>query len=438
MMKIKYSFCIALFVIANYVNAQNYNPHSLSFDGYIRSGIGRTLPKGEMVTFSLPGSIYKPRLGNENGHLAELQFTYKYQPENSKKSYEISYMGAKYMPYADFNMNEAPEIAQLFVRMNNIWGTADIWAGRRYYDRYDIHMLDYFWLNTGQNAEMSVGIEDISMYKGSTMKIALFQFEYDPTQGKNKDSKAFNSYTLEGKWLDYPLNDSWKINFLAQAGYRDSSPDKRYEKVASFGLGSWATYKKGLIDYTTILHFRQGVLMAKNPYTGKSILDYNGAGMRIYDSKKAYTIDFLNNFVYDDKQKHALQAYVNYQLKDYGIGQVNDNNIETTTEKIRHQISIGTRYLHYISKHFNLAVELSNDYVNDEKYQLSGNVSKITFAPQISWDYGYYSRPVIRPFITYAHWSNSLKGLVGTMPKNDVFAEKTHGITVGLQVEVWW
>lgn len=425
------------FFIAEIGHTQDHNPHHLSFNGYIRAGIGRTLPKGEMVTFSLPGSIYKPRLGNENGHLAELQFTYKYQKKDSDKSYEVSYMGAKYTPYADFNMNEAPEIAQLFVRMNNIWGTADVWAGRRYYDRYDIHMLDYFWLNTGQNAEMSIGVEDITMPKGSSMKVALFQFEYDPTQGK-KESKAFNSYTLEGKWLDYPLNTDWRINFLAQLGHRDSSPEKLYEKVTSFGLGSWVNYKKGLIDYTSILHFRKGVLIAKNPYTGKSILDYNEAGMRIYDLKKAYTVDFLNNFVYDDKQNHALQAYINYQIKDYGVGLVDDTNKEVGSEKLRHQISVGGRYLHYLSEHFNLAFELSNDYVNDQKNHITGNVSKITFAPQISWGYGYYSRPVLRPFITYAHWSDDLKGLVGTMPKNDVFADKNDGITVGLQLEIWW
>lgn len=417
--------------------AQDYNPHHLSFNGYIRTGIGRTLPKGEMVTFSLPGSIYKPRLGNENGHLAELQFTYKYQQKDSNKSYEVSYMGAKYTPYADFNINEAPEIAQLFVRMNNIWGTADVWAGRRFYDRYDIHMLDYFWLNTGQNAEMSVGIEDITMPKESSLKIALFQFEYDSLE-ENKERQGFNSYTLEGKWLDYPLNKDWKINFLAQLGHRDSSPENRYEKVTSFGIGSWVNYKKGLLEHSSILHFRKGVLMAQNPYTGKSILDYNEAGVRIYDIKKAYTLDFLNNFVYDDKQKHAVQAYINYQIKDYGIGLVDAQNNEIEDNQARHQVSIGGRYLHYLSEHFNLAFELSNDYVNDQKNHVTGHVSKLTFSPQISWGYGYYSRPVLRPFVTYAYWSDALKGLVGTMPKNDVFADKNNGITVGLQLEIWW
>ena len=46
----------------------------------------------------------------------------------------------------------------------------------------------------------------------------------------------------------------------------------------------------------------------------------------------------------------------------------------------------------------------------------------------------YRSRPALRLFATYASWSDGLRGFVGGVP----YANKTSGITYGVQVETWW
>ena len=46
----------------------------------------------------------------------------------------------------------------------------------------------------------------------------------------------------------------------------------------------------------------------------------------------------------------------------------------------------------------------------------------------------FFSRPVIRPFITYAEWSDDFRGLVG----GTAYEHKTDGLSYGIQAEAWW
>ena len=46
----------------------------------------------------------------------------------------------------------------------------------------------------------------------------------------------------------------------------------------------------------------------------------------------------------------------------------------------------------------------------------------------------FFSRPALRAFVTYANWSDGLRGFVGGTP----YANKTSGLTYGVQVETWW
>lgn len=55
-------------------------------------------------------------------------------------------------------------------------------------------------------------------------------------------------------------------------------------------------------------------------------------------------------------------------------------------------------------------------------------------APRIGAGRLFFSRPVLRVFATYAHWSDGLRGFVGGVP----FQNDTEGVTYGVQSEAWW
>lgn len=434
-----------LFLVGIFSFAQEYSPHRITSNGYLRTGIGKSEGGGEMVDFKAPSNLHKFRLGNEANHYTELQFGYQYKEKDSDKSYEVQYMMTRYADFGDNSKTILPETAQLYVKMNNIIGQSDVWVGKRYYDRRNVEMLDYFWLNSGQRADVGIGVENIKMPKNSNLNLSLFQFSYDtPALQKplDENDKTRHSYTLDARLFDFAISENNKLNLLAQAGYMESVKSQKLNQNFSWGIGGWWTYQKNYISHTSTLLFRTGSLIVPHPYTGQAVADYEqtslGNYLQKYDYSKAYAVDFINNFVYDDKRQNAIQATLAYRNKSYGIGNVDVNNREIDNYKQLNTFSLGFRYLYYINRHFNLALEYGLDYTSDKKKQIEGNLQKITFSPQISWDYGYYSRPVLRPFITYAHWTDDFKGLVGVSSFNSRFVNANRGFTYGVQLEIWW
>jgi hypothetical protein len=59
---------------------------------------------------------------------------------------------------------------------------------------------------------------------------------------------------------------------------------------------------------------------------------------------------------------------------------------------------------------------------------------KITLPPQVSLGNRFFSRPVIRAFVSYAGWGVQFRGQVG----GNHYATAIHGLTYGVQMEVWW
>lgn len=413
-------------------NIKNAGHSEWTSHGYLRTGIGGTC-NGEMVDFVTPNNLHKYRMGNEANHYAELQFDYHYNDTKNKPLFEATYMMAKYIPYGDDYTIQFPQTTQLCGRINDVIDNADIWVGKRYYDRRNIELLDYFWLNSGKNSEVGFGIENINVGKG-ILNISVFKFN-NPTIYQNNVYKR-NALTLDIRRLDIPLGDNSKLNFLLQLNRTRKNEDLNLDNAYGAALGAWYTFNKNKINYTGSVIFRKGSSIMENIYSGNKTSEIQN-NIRIYDLSKASSLDITNNFLYDDKSKQAIQVSITYHYKDYGIGNVS-NNIPINNERAYNWFSVGFRYLYYISKNFNLALEAGNDYVKDSKDKIEGSLQKITFSPQISWNYGYYSRPVLRPFITFSRWSNSFQGITGINKYNTQLVNKNEGVSYGLQLEIWW
>jgi maltoporin len=81
-----------------------------------------------------------------------------------------------------------------------------------------------------------------------------------------------------------------------------------------------------------------------------------------------------------------------------------------------------------------MAVEGGFDHTRSGSAQYEGWLRKVTIAPQIGAGRQFFSRPVLRGFLTYANWSDGLRGFVGGTP----FKTDKDGVTYGVQVETWW
>lgn len=412
--------------------AQKFNPHELTFNGYLRTGFGKT--DGEqMVDLKTPEFAYKYRMGNEANHYGELQFNYNYMDQDSTKQFGVTYMMSKYLPYGDANLNTFPETAQLYANIYDVYNGGDIWVGKRYYQRKNVEMLDYFWLNSVQGGDVGFGIEGVKMgTNSSNLNLAFVQFNYA------KDAeKSYSSYTADLRYLDIPISSRSTLNLWGQYGYIEKNEQLNLPKHDGYSLGGWWTYKNKNIENTTTALFRKGSTIVESPYSGKTIAEYRD-DYKLYDLDNASSFNFIQNFVYDDKEKHAIQGTLVYHYRDYGIGNISSDGQLLNNNKSKNGLSVGFRYMYYLNKRFNLALEAGNDYMKSSKLGIEGNMQKITFSPQITWNYGYYTRPVIRPFITYAHWSDDFKGLVGISNLNQKLLNKSQALSYGLQLEIWW
>ncbi len=99
-------------------------------------------------------------------------------------------------------------------------------------------------------------------------------------------------------------------------------------------------------------------------------------------------------------------------------------------------VSGGVRPIWHITDRFNIALESGVDWVSNVLNGSgdSGVLSKITIAPEVSLGGDFFSRPVLRAFLTYAAWSDGLEGTVG----GPDYADENSGWTWGMQMETWW
>ena len=99
-----------------------------------------------------------------------------------------------------------------------------------------------------------------------------------------------------------------------------------------------------------------------------------------------------------------------------------------------HWVSFGARPEVFFTKYLSLALEAGADHTSSPDGRYDGWLRKVTIAPQIGAGRKFFSRPVLRAFLTYASWSDGFRGFVG----GDAYLKRTSGLTYGVQAETWW
>ena len=397
------------------------------FIGYTRIGTGKSSGGGTQARFQAPGATAGYRLGNEPniGLEAGIKFLYPLNESKTKKI-EALYFVSDYQSFGNEKLfYRDPDILQAYINFKKVFHPdLNIWFGRTYYDRKDIHINDHFWLNTGQGADLGAGIE-LETSVGE-LKIAVFQLNDDD----NTLVSDIHSRSYDFRLLDIKLNQQHKLNLFAEYVKRDGGDPLtvngsiiRTNTESGFGIGAWidSDFSDNTTN-TTAFIYRQGAAYRQNSFNPNPVREDQG-----FDLDEAHYWEINNNFVYDSEVYSIGWATV---IRSEDRGLTHNSDIQW--------YSTGVRPIIYFSDHFNLALEAGVDYVDNEVLDVSGQVSKFTAALQYSKGRGYYSRPVVRLFATQAYWSDDFEGLVGNGPSDAPFANDTDGLTYGIQFENWW
>jgi maltoporin len=396
---------------------------TFEFHGYLRSGYGLNSRGGQQVAFQAPGADAKYRLGNEAETYAELIFVNNWvNPEHDhdkawiKTQVMIEANTSNSASYANFpgNMgNDQFRFREAFVQAGNVFEsqpTAKFWAGERYYRRYQAHINDFYILDM---SGYGGGVEDLDVKVGKLAVAFLAGARPDLTTENGNYAKSNIDVRLYDVKAPGGKLSGW-FNFAnAKGGTTPNGTVIPSSRGYAFGIAHQRLEWKGGYNWFSAGY---GTGAASNFST--SIDDPTPF---LKDRKKLRIVEHL---LLQPNDKFAIQPVFVYQRTQDG----------NRGEGWGQWISLGARPQYFFTDHLSVAFEAGLDRTSSGNGQYKGWLRKFTIAPQIGAGRRFFSRPVLRLFVTYASWSDGLRGYVGGIP----FHDKTSGFTFGVQTETWW
>lgn len=414
----------------------------LDITGYFRAGYGRSSEDGSQVGFGLPG-VSKYRLGNEAENYGELAF--------SKTFFRAGAFGAEgasafdgpvaqtnvrfsfFNPYDNYGSASDTDVSvpEVWASVGNVIASAPevkFWAGSRFYRRHDIHVNDFFfWDMSGGGG----GVEDIPFgcgqlafaWIGDGAESAVYQQIGQPDPA---NVAGFSKTNFDLRWYDWPLlggNGELGVVYSKTESGEDvngiNAPD-------SDGFALHIVRTKQAPDGGEGLH-KTSLQIGNGPAkTFNSVFETFDTATGTFirpDPNESWRFRATDQLVTRPIEQLSLGTSLVYQYTDYGDGAPD-----------QHWLSGGIRPIWHFNDSFSFAVEGGVDWISESPNGRGGSLGKITFAPQLSFGDKFYSRPVIRAFLTLAAWSDGMQGQVGGL---DYVNDKA-GATWGLQMESWW
>ena len=393
------------------------------FHGYFRSGYGLNSEGGHQVAFQAPGAGAKYRLGNEAETYAELILVNNWlNPERNadKAWFRTEVMveanttnSASYANFLDGVGNDQFRFREAFVRGGNLFDSqpnAKFWAGKRYYRRQHIEINDFYPLDmSGYGA----GVEDLDLGFGK-MAVAYLA-------GARPDIATENGNYIKSN-IDVRLYDLnapagiWGGWFNVARSDGGTTPDGR-RIPSDTGYAAGVRYQR--------LNWRGGFQAIGVQYGTGAASNFSTSvddPTPVIDSSKRFLV--TGQLLFQPNERFAVMPIVVYQRTQDGAPEHGWDQ----------WLSVGARPEVFFSRFLSLAVEGGVDHTRSRIGLYDGLLRKLTVAPQIGAGRQFFSRPVLRAFMTYANWSDGLRGFVGGTP----FRTRTDGLTYGVQGETWW
>ena len=439
-------FVLALFLKSEAQTIVETDQYKFGVSGYLRTGTGRSKGDRTQAHFQMPGALNKFSFGNQADTYGELEFDYThYLTRDKSKSIDAVWMTSIYEDFGTKNQMSYNFTEQLYLKFNNLLGKGEtMWIGNRFYNRRAIHMLDRQWINPGQKG-WGIGIENLlDRVTEEDLKFAAWFFrKKDVVSYKNASKDHLYNYTADIRWVNKPISDKLNLNLVVNYSLRQKNEKLGYDLEHGFGVFGWLDYKHNDITNTTAVLFRQGANVSTDHWSGISYAEnMSNTSLVTSDIGKGYSLEINNEFLYDDFERFTINFVTMAVIRNYGTNPYNYNNGNKDyledKGKMMYWLSAGARGSYYISKYLRLSTEYTIEHINNKQIDAKGYLNKVTFSPELSLKKGFFSRPALRPFVTYAFWSDELKGHIANTPNGSPYGNSTNGFTYGLQFEIWW
>ncbi len=396
-----------------------------AFEGYFRSGFGVSNSGQSAQAFKAPGADAKYRLGNEVDTYMETTFRQEI-PALPDQRFYIQTRLAYSIPENGAAVDSTFSVREVFAEAQGVIDDQPdmaFWAGQRFYDRYDVHINDYYYLDM---SGFGGGITGIDMGVGE-LWLALLGGTIDQlnSDGSVRSGDTVAKRSLDLRWKGIPAPKG-EIMLWVSPSFIDGETTKEGVSVedsggAAFGLIHESRDEQEAWWNRFVLQYGFGPSSNfKSELIPDEVNEENPE--RQTRTKDSWRFRVLNHNQWQG-ESWGLMSLLLWEERDFGA-QVDSGS---------RWLSAGIRPVWFLSRNASIALEAGLDHT-DQDGGPRGELYKITLAPQISPGPLVDSRPVLRFFITYAAWTDEFEGQIAP----DVYPEDQQGFSVGTQVEAWW
>ena len=423
---------------------------AVEMSGYFRDSTGFNSKGGSMACFQMPGTYFKARLGNECDRYLEMDFIQTGTVKDTG-DWRVEFMPASYQPTSGGANSLFIQQMWIGLKIPDLGG-ANLWAGRRYWKRHDVHSLDWFYWNPAQG-NSSVGIEDVNTGFGkAAVTLIRMDVQLDGTPAPtvaDPHPTPVSSNLLKGTYMvpevrlyDIPVNPDGTLEVGIDLGIAyDQKLTAADVTNTTFVVGQHAlgVNRAGVNPLFTIQHNQANLLGGSNTlafqYGTGAFAKTTGDGPG----------QLLAGGTSDDKQWRVIEHLVMNLTPEFSTAVVVVyQDISTAKTSIGGGYGIFSGELRP-SYQFNNWFKVSADLfyqtltLKDAPSSVANktaNLTKVTVAPTFVLGRGYYARPELRIFATYGSWNQGAVDAGGV--GGGAFGDSKSGMSYGAQAEIWF
>ena len=396
--------------------------HTLVPVGYMRLQTSLQ-EKKETTCFMAPGAGSKYRLGNECETWIEFGASDTLRFDNGVTWH--TQLRPTYMSPNDEKI-EFLQWDEAFTEVSGLFDAGgSLWIGRRFYQRYDSHISDYWPLNmSGQG----FGVERLGLGNDYFLSYSFMYKDLGPTTVPTRSKSLNQSHDLR---LHKTHGRGEALLFLnySHIASENFAPGARIADQEGYAVGvllkdtrlteEWFGMKGeniAIVEYGTGSSRRAGNGAFESDATidlllnGRSLGDASTFRIVNYNAFEKGSVGIMSSLTYEQRD---AEAFENVKQEWY---------------------SVGVRPYWFFHRNLRAVLETGYDVVEDRIAGAHYSLLKTTVALEAAFERGVWARPAVRLYYTAADWSQSAQGLVG----GSYYSDATSGDNVGVQLEYWW
>lgn len=380
--------------------------NGVEFSGYMRGGAYFSPSGTPRGGYTLGGDTQKFRLGNEGDNGIELGISKTVNIDDGMK------WSVLYMPSVWGGIYGT---TQAFVKMSGLdfAPEASFWAGQRRLRIQDVHIVDRFFMDYGDNT--GAGMTDYS-FGFAKLGVGVF------TGGTfdNNGSAANNANRINMDMSEIQVNTGGTLRILAtlvRGNFQLGTP----------GAGLSLSHNQS--DF--LLNGLSNTLFMQKA-TGHAGLGGQFQGLGDIPTGSVEQPG-LNSVRIADAINWQSGPFGGQALAAYQTAQVDGGVINGLVTR---DLTLGGRISYALSRNFKWLAEAGTTSRSIDG-QAVQNLNKFTLAPTLALAPGFWSRPELRFYITHASWNNAA-AVANSGAGGFGIGGRTANTIAGAQVEAWW